>query len=91
MWMSVVSFARAAGVSVKGLARRAYYGVRPIMPRGVQIALRRGFSRIQARTEFPRWPVETALHDLCEFVLARVADAAGAPVPYLRQWPQATP
>jgi hypothetical protein len=75
-------------MSVKAFARRAYYVVRPLMPRGVQIAIRRAFSQIQARTAFPRWPVESSLHDLTDLVVQRAADAAGAPVPYIASWPQ---
>ena len=58
------------------------------MPRRLQIAMRRAFSHVQARTGFPRWPVEPSLHDLTDLVLQRVADAAGAPVPYIASWPR---
>jgi hypothetical protein len=75
-------------LSLKAFARRTYYALRPVTPRRVQIAVRRAFSRIQARTPFPRWPVEPALHDMIELVLRRVADSAGAPVPYIASWPQ---
>jgi hypothetical protein len=71
----------------KALARRAYYGVRPLLPRRAQIALRRAYSRVQARTEFPRWPAEPALHDLYEHLLARIAELAGEPVPWIAPWP----
>jgi hypothetical protein len=69
-------------------ARRGYYAIRPVLPRAVQIALRRGFSHIQARSEFPRWPIEPGLHDLVDLVLQRVADAAGEPVPAIASWPR---
>jgi hypothetical protein len=68
-------------------ARRAYYAARPLLPRRAQLALRRGYTRVQERAPFPRWPLETALHDLTDLVLGRVADAAGGPVPYLAPWP----
>jgi len=77
-----------AGEHLKAVARRAYYGVRPLMPRRLQISLRRGFSRVQARAAFPRWPVETALHDLADIVLRCAADAVGGPLPYLAPWPR---
>lgn len=76
------------GLSVKAGARRTYYALRPLMPRRVQIASRRMFSRVQARTAFPRWPIEPTLHALTDFVLQRVADVAGAPVPYIASWPK---
>ena len=78
---------RRGGARGRALARRGYYAVRPALPRRVQIALRRTAARAQQRTEFPRWPVESALHDLVDLVLQRVADAAGAGVPRLAAWP----
>jgi hypothetical protein len=80
---------RSGGASLRSGARRVYYGVRPLIPRAVQISLRRAFTRLQAQgaQAFPRWPAEPALHDLSSFVLACVADAAGQPVPYLKPWP----
>jgi peptidoglycan/xylan/chitin deacetylase (PgdA/CDA1 family) len=68
-------------------ALRAYYRVRPALPRGAQISLRRAFSRIQQRTAFPRWPVETALHDLYRFLFGLFAELVGEPVPMLAPWP----
>ena len=67
--------------------RRLYYLVRRGLPRRLQISVRRAYARLQARTRFPRWPIETALHDFCELVLAAAADAAGEPLPYLSAWP----
>ena len=73
--------------SATSSARRAYYAVRPVMPRALQIALRRRYAGVQGRSGFPRWPAETALHDLVDRVLGWAADAAGAPLPYLAPWP----
>lgn len=73
--------------SPKRLAMQAYYRARPLLPRGVQIALRRGFSRIQARTRFPGWPTETALHDLYDSLLGLLTDMAGEAIPSLAPWP----
>jgi hypothetical protein len=77
-----------AGESLKALARRCYYLVRPLLPRPLQISLRRAFSRVQARATFPRWPIETALHDVGEIVLGYAAEAAGEPIPYVAPWPE---
>jgi hypothetical protein len=79
---------RSRPLSLTASKRRAYYAIRPLLPRSVQIALRRAFSRVQANTQFPRWPAETALHDLIDLVLQRVADVAGRPVPYIAPWPR---
>src|SRR5205814_442682 len=70
-----------------GVRQRAYYAVRPLLPRRVQIALRRLYSRVQRRTPFPRWPVEESLHGFVDRLLGWAADVAGEPVPYLAPWP----
>jgi peptidoglycan/xylan/chitin deacetylase (PgdA/CDA1 family) len=71
----------------KDLARAAYYRLRPLLPRGAQMALRRRFARVQERTAFPRWPTETALHDLYDLLLRLAGEIAGEPVPRLAPWP----
>jgi len=76
-----------AGGRARRLAMAAYYGVRPVLPRRLQIAARRLYSRVQARRDFPRWPVEESLHDLFDRVLGWAAELAGAPVPHLAWWP----
>ncbi len=85
------SYGQGAARSVAGRAKkismRAYYGVRPLLPRSAQIAMRRQFSRIQARSRFPRWPIETGLHDLYDVLFGLLAGLAGEPVPWLASWP----
>jgi len=51
------------------LTRTAYYRIRPILARRLQIMLRRGFSRIQRRSAFPAWPVENSLQELYDWIL----------------------
>jgi hypothetical protein len=77
---------RSAGA--KRLALRAYYRARPFLPRRVQIAFRRQLARVQVRTSFPRWPVETAVHDLFDHVLGLLGELAGEQVPYIAPWPE---
>jgi hypothetical protein len=71
----------------KRLAMRSYYRIRPALPRRAQIGLRRAFSRLQARASFPRWPVETALHDLYRLLFGVLGRVAGEPVPWIAPWP----
>jgi peptidoglycan/xylan/chitin deacetylase (PgdA/CDA1 family) len=82
---------RTAGRGVAAAARRSaahlYYRVRPALPRRLQIAARRVFSRAQTRSSFPAWPTEPSLHDLYEFLLGLVAELAQRPVPYIAPWP----
>jgi peptidoglycan/xylan/chitin deacetylase (PgdA/CDA1 family) len=42
-------------------ALRAFYRVKPAIPRSAQMGLRRMLSRRQARREFPAWPIEPVL------------------------------
>jgi peptidoglycan/xylan/chitin deacetylase (PgdA/CDA1 family) len=72
----------------KKAALHAYYRLRPALPRAAQISLRRLLSRVQERTSFPRWPVETALHDFYGLLFGLVAQVAGEPVPWLAPWPR---
>jgi hypothetical protein len=82
--------ARGNGTGRPGLravAVKGYYLVRPVIPRSAQIFARRLYSRVQARTPFPRWPVEPSLHGFCDRVLRWAAEVAGTGVPYLAPWP----
>jgi hypothetical protein len=76
----------AAG-SWRSTAMSAYYALRPLMPRPVQISARRLYSRVQARTPFPRWPVEPSLHDFFDLMLGWAARLAGTAVPRIAPWP----
>jgi hypothetical protein len=49
--------------------------------------MRRAFAQIQARTEFPRWPVESSLHDLYAYLLGRLEEVTGGPLPWIGAWP----
>lgn len=79
----------AGGPRRKALAVlvRQYYRVRPVLPRAVQIALRRLASRLQAKVRFPAWPVEPGLQDLRALLLGLVAEVTPEPLPYLAPWP----
>jgi hypothetical protein len=77
---AIAAFSRAA-------ALRGYYLARPALPRSVQLALRRQFTRVQAASTFPGWPIEDSLHDFYGWLFALIADLAGEPVPFLGLWP----
>ena len=84
-----MSFSRPWVVNrLAGLARRSYYRARPLLPRALQLTMRRSFSRVQAKTRFPRWPTETALHDLYDFLFGLVLGVAQRPIPYIAPWPR---
>lgn len=79
--------AATGGARVRDTLKSGYYAARPLLPRRVQIALRRGYSRLQRRVEFPRWPTELSLHDFYDLLLGWSSAIAGAPVPWIASWP----
>jgi peptidoglycan/xylan/chitin deacetylase (PgdA/CDA1 family) len=67
---------------------QAYYALRPLMPRAVQIALRRVYARRQAQAAFPRWPIEPILVDRANAEMkARIAESGAGRVPLVNFWP----
>ncbi len=66
---------------------RGYYLVRPLLPRRVQLRLRRSYTRVQERSPFPAWPVEDSLHGFYRWLFGVLAELAGQPVPFLGPWP----
>lgn len=66
----------------------AYYRVKPLMPRRLQLALRRRYAVRQARSEFPRWPIEPILVEARRTALRDQLRASGeAALPTLAPWP----
>lgn len=77
----------AVAALVRSAALRCYYLVRSAIPRPVQIALRRKYTRVQERADFPKWPIEDCLHDFYDWLFAVISGVAGGPVPFLSPWP----
>lgn len=74
----------------RGRTRRmsAYYAVKPLLPRAVQLALRRAYARRQASVEFPRWPIEPILVDRQRAELRERLETQGAErTPFVSYWP----
>jgi hypothetical protein len=75
------------GQTLRRAALRTYYLLRPLIPRHIQIAMRRRLARAQALPEFPRWPAEPSLHDLYRRLYELARDVAGTDVPWIGFWP----
>ena len=82
--LGVTARVRSAG---RHSAVRAYYALRPALPRSVQLVLRRRLARDGAVPSFPSWPLETGLHDMYTWLLGLTTALAGCPVPYIAPWP----
>jgi hypothetical protein len=65
-----------------------YYAVRPLLPRPVQLGMRRTFAKHQTTPSFPAWPIEHSLHEFYDWLFATVTRVAGEPVPWIDFWPE---
>lgn len=73
--------------AARRIALRTYYLLRPLIPRRIQIAMRRRFARAQELPDFPRWPAEPSLHDLYRRLYELAREVAGTDVPWIGFWP----
>jgi hypothetical protein len=63
-------------------AQTTYYTLKPLLPRQLQLAMRRLYAKRQAQREFPRWPIEPILVERREAAL-RAGRLPAAPT-----WPE---
>ena len=69
-------------------ALRAYYAVKPLVPRSWQLAMRRRYASRQGRRAFPAWPIEPLLADAARETAGRVLEARGVDrIPIVGFWP----
>jgi hypothetical protein len=74
--------------ATRGVALRVYYAIKPLLPRRLQLALRRLYARKQAQRQFPAWPIEPLLVDHQNEQLRRRLQASpGGRVPLVSFWP----
>jgi peptidoglycan/xylan/chitin deacetylase (PgdA/CDA1 family) len=68
---------------------RTYYAVKPLLPRPLQIAMRRRHAARRARREFPAWPIEPLLieHERARFA-RRLEESGATEIPFVSYWPQ---
>jgi peptidoglycan/xylan/chitin deacetylase (PgdA/CDA1 family) len=79
---------RYAGSGGRSSLVSAYYVVKPLLPRGTQLALRRAYARKQRQRAFPAWPIEPVLVErLHAELLARIRESGGTDVRIVDFWP----
>lgn len=72
----------------RSLPMKVYYNVKPLMPRPLQLALRRRYAKRQVQVEFPRWPNEPILIERRQAELRAELERSGAEaVPSIAPWP----
>jgi peptidoglycan/xylan/chitin deacetylase (PgdA/CDA1 family) len=68
----------------------AYYSLKPLVPRPLQLAIRRLYARRQARRAFPAWPIEPILVEhQYERLRHRLRESGGEAIPLVNFWPRA--
>lgn len=78
---------RSAGAK-RSLPMSAYYAAKPLLPRRLQIAMRRLYGKRQMRTEFPRWPIEPLLVERHRAELLEAVERRDdEPLPLIANWP----
>jgi len=66
-----------------------YYAIKPMLPRTVQLALRRAFAKYQARRRFPSWPIETLrVDELKERFRLQLQASGSERIAFLNFWPE---
>jgi hypothetical protein len=80
---------RYRGPSNRSRKLEAYYLLKPLMPRRLQLALRRAYAPRQAKATFPAWPFESSLverrdAELLEALRASAADRHA----FVNFWPR---
>jgi peptidoglycan/xylan/chitin deacetylase (PgdA/CDA1 family) len=79
---------RYLGRSERSRMLSAYYAVKPVIPRRMQLQLRRWYASRQAAREFPAWPIEPILVEhLHDQVRRALADADADRLPMVGFWP----
>jgi hypothetical protein len=80
---------RYLGTSRRSRALTGYYAVKPLIPRGIQLALRRRYARRQAARAFPAWPIEPVLVNASHAeIRERLRTSAAAAIPLVGYWPR---
>jgi hypothetical protein len=81
-------FERYNDMSGRSAALRGYYTIKPMLPRRIQLALRRAYAHRQALRRFPAWPIEPLLVDHQHEQLRRqLRTAREGVVPLVNYWP----
>ncbi len=79
---------RYLGEAKRSAKLTAYYALKPLIPRALQLRIRRAYARRQADCEFPAWPIEPILIERRqEMIRARLEQLGAERVPMIGFWP----
>jgi hypothetical protein len=81
-------YERYTNRGARGPVLRAYYVLKPLMPRPLQLALRRVYARRQAQRKFPSWPIESILvDDQRDDLIRRARESSDGTARLVNFWP----
>ncbi len=82
-------YERYRGPTNRSRKLEAYYALKPLMPRRLQLALRRAYAPRQAKAQFPAWPLESSLVEHRNAQLLEQVRASGrSRTPFVNWWPE---
>lgn len=81
-------YERYLGASERRSTLTAYYALKPLIPRRLQLRMRRAYASRQAAREFPHWPFEPILIEQTDRRLRALLEGAGSGrLPIVGYWP----
>jgi hypothetical protein len=81
-------YERYIGTAARSRKMELYYALKPLMPRGLQLALRRAYAPHQAKRAFPAWPFEPSLVEHRDAqLLERLRESGLEQLPIVNFWP----
>lgn len=86
---SYYHYERYHGAEKRKASLTAYYALKPLIPRRVQLSARRAYASRQASRTFPRWPFEPILIEQADRRLrAALAQSGSGHTPIVGYWPK---
>jgi peptidoglycan/xylan/chitin deacetylase (PgdA/CDA1 family) len=67
----------------------SFYKVKPLIPRLIQIGLRKRYLLFQKKTPFPSWPIDLSLYEIYKNGIKEIAKSANMnEIPFINFWPE---
>jgi len=74
---------------LKSLLKDTFYAVKPLVPRFIQIGLRKKYLFFQKKTDFPSWPTDLSLYDTYKKGIQEILTLTGlTELPFINFWPK---
>ena len=72
----------------KAILRDNFYKLKPIIPRYIQIKLRKKYVHFQRKNQFPSWPIDLTLYDVYQKGIRELFNPSNfTEIPFINFWP----